>query len=354
MFQAIVASIAIASAPGPALVADIEALAHRHDVPAVAIALIDGGETSFVSTGVLDRETMEPVDEKSVFQIASISKVMTGIVANHLVEEGVLAIDKPIIDVFPEIQEEREGERLSDIEVRNLLHHTSGLPRDFPSVDREGNDPMLAPVKVSDAVADLARAELLFEPGTQYSYSNFGYGILGMLMTRVSGRSYGELLDEVVVDPLGLEDTGIARELTASSRAVRPYRKEDGRIPTSDWNTGVQTPASGNFSTASDLAKILAVQLADYRSGGSMVVTDDTFAVSKGRRYGYGLNVQEVERDGEALLIHYHSGDMDGFAGFYAFVPERNKGFVLLVSRGGEGKEALQGLLLQWMLEAPE
>ena len=85
-----------------------------------------------------------------------------------------------------------------------------------------------------------------------------------------------------------------------------------------------------------------------------MILTEDSRAVSETRQYGYGLNRQIVVREGREIALYYHSGDMDGFAAMYAFAPELNAGFVLLVTRGGEGKDALQGVLFQDLLGAPD
>jgi CubicO group peptidase (beta-lactamase class C family) len=217
---------------------------------------------------------------------------------------------------------------------------------------REGNDPMLVPMSEADLLKDLAIARMAGGPGERFEYSNLGYGLMGYVLERASGHSYRQLLQTRIVDRyrLGSTDTELATE--NAGRLVTPYRKEDPIARTEPWRTGKLVAASGLYSTVEDLARLMTVQLEAYTEDGDdgLITTANSKAVGDGRDYGYGMNVQLIEVGDRSVDLHFHSGDMDGYAAFYGFVPSMNSGFVLLVSRGGSGKTELQQYALRQIL----
>lgn len=340
------------------MTAAAKAIAAEHDVPAIVMGIVqDGDIAGFVTEGVLDRSTAEPVADNTVFQIASLSKIFTGTLARELVLNGGMDPAAPVTAYLPAELTREAGAKLDGVTVAHLIHHRSGLPRDTAVVAREGNDPMLVPLSEEGLLEDLRVAEMVGPPGAQYEYSNLGYGLLGYILERASGESYAALLDRLILSRYALHDTGSAVPEGAEERLATPYRKEDGAIPTQSWRTGKLVSASGLYSTARDLAKLMQAQIKIYRSSDpsqqNLLLTAVSEPVTAGRSYGYGMNVQTMSVDGENVDLYYHSGDMDGYAGFYGFVPSRNIGIVLLTSRGGEGKERLQRIAARHMLGLP-
>ena len=239
--------------------------------------------------------------------------------------------------------------KIKDVTVLNLLQHTSGLPRDSKVIIREGNEPMLTALSREDLVRDIELAPLKTSPGSVYEYSNLGYGLLGLVLEEASGKSYLQLIREFVTKPYNLKDTGTALNKNQLVRLATPYTKEDGYKPTSTWNTGMLTPASGLYSTITDLAKLMEVLIAGEQLS-HVDLNSNNFAISDARKYGYGMNEQKIKIDGKTFTLAYHSGDMDGFAATFLWVKENKNGLVILTNRGAAWKSEFQGLLIRQLI----
>ncbi|QYJ08266.1 serine hydrolase domain-containing protein [Qipengyuania flava] len=332
--------------------AGIEA-AIAHDVPAFVMAFVSSaGVEEFVSHGVVDRQSGEPVVPTTQFQIASLSKIQTGIIVRNLVLEGKLDLDRPILDYLPDTRDARISENLGSGTVGHLVAHRSGLPRDTSVITREGNDPLLEPLTSDKLLKDLAIAEMVGTPGETYEYSNLGYALLGYIAERVSGMSFDALHATYVTDQYGMSRTMVHLDEAGEKALATPYRKEDAFRATQPWNTGTLVAASGIFSTPADLSSLMVAQLNAYRNEDTpeLDLTDMAISVSEGRSYGFGLNRQEVTLNDVVTPLFYHSGDMDGYAGFYVFQPENDRGVVMLTTRGGEGADKLRSLAIDYVL----
>jgi len=179
-----------------------------------------------------------PVDEQTLFGLASVTKPMTAAAIMTLVESDVLALDEPVATYLPDFANATSSDdtfRLlrGEITVRQLLAHTSGLPEDLPRGTFSSREaPTLR--EITDA---MLRQPMWTAPGTELIYSNTGYGILGRLAEAVTGRDFWELTGENVFEPLELHDT-IARpgpELDGRIARVRDVYGE-GR-PTESYNS---------------------------------------------------------------------------------------------------------------------
>ncbi|MGE3798769.1 MAG: serine hydrolase domain-containing protein, partial [Thermomicrobiales bacterium] len=136
-----------------------------------------------------DARAGEPVGDRTLFALASVTKPVSASTVVSLVDEGSLDLDSRVVDVAPEFAAAAtgpfEGERAS-ITVRQLLSHTSGLPEDLPrGLFRRGEPPTLE--QLTDAMLILP---LEYQPGTQLVYSNAGFGILARIVENVSGEHF--------------------------------------------------------------------------------------------------------------------------------------------------------------------
>lgn len=163
--------------------------------------------------GITDRTTHGHDPDRFV-QLGSLSKVMTGTVMMRLRDQGVIDLDAPLQDYLAEVP------RGTGITLRHLAEHTSGLPRLPPGDTGPADDPYAG-------FSDVALNELLHDldgvavepPGTE-TYSNLGYAVLGRALTEVSGRTYQQLVDECVLEPLGLEAGAVTAHPPADRRLV--------------------------------------------------------------------------------------------------------------------------------------
>ncbi|MFP4064369.1 MAG: serine hydrolase domain-containing protein [Bacteroidales bacterium] len=152
------------------------------------------------SFGFADFRNNTPLNPETPFQIASISKTFTAAAVLLLQEKGRLNIDDPVKTYIPEFPYE-------DITVRMLLTHTSGLHNYMYLVERYWKQE--TPPDNEDMLELFVRHQsgLNFRPGTRFGYSNTGYAFLGLLIERVSGKSYADFLKEHIFDPLGMPNT---------------------------------------------------------------------------------------------------------------------------------------------------
>lgn len=318
---------------------EISAALEENTIPSLSAAVIKNGELIFRrGYGTIKRNSSIKADENTIYQIASLSKMLTGIIANKLVRAGLLELNKSIVVYLPSDLPEKTKEKLQGISVRNLLHHRSGLPRNSMVVERLDGDPMLGGYSEEDLLKDLSLIELAFLPNEAYAYSNLGYALLGYIMERLTNKTYEMLLKEYVSDEFGMPNTGVFISREQNEYLATPYRKEARAIETKPWETGKLTPASGLYSNIIDLSSMMAWQIRDYHqyydggAAGPLVLSE-----FKGARdaemefYGFGI----IEANTKRGKILGHMGDMDGYASYYLFFPQHKIGVVLLTSSGG-------------------
>ncbi len=220
---------------------------------------------SLDTVGFTDIAAQAPMRPDTLFWIASMTKPVTGTVVMMLVEEGRIGLDDPVEKHLPEFAGQTLGEPPGvppsrPITVRDTLRHTSGLP--FASPEEA---PTLDALPLADAARTYARLPLLFEPGTQYQYSNAGINTAARVLEVVSGLSYEEFLQTRLLDPLGMTDTMFVPTDAQARRLAKAYKPDATgadleETPISQLQYPLTDPrrqpmpAGGLFSTASDMA----------------------------------------------------------------------------------------------------
>jgi CubicO group peptidase (beta-lactamase class C family) len=170
------------------------ALARKHQVPGAQFAIYHGGSTVAHEIGELEFGTGLRVTRDAVFPIGSITKFFTATVAMILVADGDVDLDAPIRDYVPEMED--LGEMIS---LRQLLSHTSGL------AESSGLQEKSSPSLRHYLVEHVRGADLVQPPGTSFSYSNPGYIVAGRLIETVTGMSWAEAVESILLRPLGIE-----------------------------------------------------------------------------------------------------------------------------------------------------
>jgi len=228
--------------------------------PGLAVLVRKDGRTAFErGHGVLDLRTLAKIDPQTNFRLASCSKQFTAMSIMLLVHDGKLRYDDKLTDVFPDFPAYGKA-----ITIRNLLNHTSGLPDYEDLMDasekREGAPIWTSTHQIQDAeVLDLLEQERAgkFTPGTQWSYSNSGYVVLGLVVAKISGKPFREFLRERIFVPLKMSQT-IAYQKGQNEVTNRAYgHSKEGDT----WKETDQSPTSatlgdgGIYSSLTDLAK---------------------------------------------------------------------------------------------------
>lgn len=289
------------------------------------IATVQGrdGTVRTYTSGVGDLRTGAPVPRDSRVRIASNTKMFTATVVLQLVGEGRVRLDAPVERYLPGVVRGHgnDGRRIT---VRQLLQQTSGLP-DYDTIVEEEGGSLQAVAHQYYEPHDLLDAALgerrQFRPGTKWEYSNTNYVLLGMLAQRVTGRPFGEVVTERVIERAGLDDTYWPRQGEQRIRGSHPqgYWADAPGAPWEDitrmdpslgWAAGqlVSTTRDlGRFMQALLDGELLApAQLAAMRR----TVRAPGFDAEPGWRYGLGLASHRLSCGG---LAWGHGGDIQGF-----------------------------------------
>lgn len=221
---------------------------------------------SFDAVGYQDIESKTPMTKDTMFRIASLTKPVTCAAIMILADEGRLAVIDPVEKFLPEYK----GLKLNPcgtragynceavaparpINLEDLMTHTSGLPA---SAQEGGGS---HPETLADLVTLGAKRQLLFEPGTHWSYSNLGIDILGRIVEVVSKQSFDTFLEERIFKPLGMADTCFWIPKEKQARLATLYTYENGGLKHAQAGQNAQSkipsPAGGLISTASDMLR---------------------------------------------------------------------------------------------------
>jgi CubicO group peptidase (beta-lactamase class C family) len=224
-------------------------MSNRH-LPGLALAVIrDGVPVKVKGYGLADIELNVPVSPQTVFQSGSVGKQFTAMLVMLLVEQGKIKLDEPISSYFT-----NSSAAWQKITVRHLLTHTSGIA-DY-SEGPLGID--LQKGYTEDQLLEKARQMPLdFQPGEKWAYSNTGYMLLGILIHKVSGQFYGDLLKQYVFQPLSMETALIISEADIIPNRAAGYRHVKGEWKNQEWvSPATNTTADGSlYFTILDLIK---------------------------------------------------------------------------------------------------
>lgn len=222
-------------------------------VPGLAYGVVLGGELIHTrGLGTLRIGEEATPGASSVFRIASMTKSFTAATVLSLRDDGLLRLDDPIADHVPELAHVRLPTTDSPpITIRQLLTMTAGFPTDDPWGDRQQGLDLGAFSKLLAGGLSFAWA-----PGTRFEYSNTGYGILGRLITNVSGREYHDVVRERLLRPLGMDSTGYLEAEVPVDRKAHGYLWRDGHyLPEPIDGYGALASMGGIFTTVEDLSK---------------------------------------------------------------------------------------------------
>ena len=231
----------------------------KPDQPGFAVLIRYGGRNAYKrAEGVRDLRSKAKIDARTNFRLASFTKQFTAMAVMLLVHDGKLRYDQTLAELFPDFPAYGKS-----ITVRNLLNHTSGLPdyEDLMDAVEKRKGPLWSPEKQiqDDEVLKLLKQEEhgKFAPGTSWSYSNSGYVVLGIIIARVSGKSYGEFLQQRIFAPLKMNHTLVyQRGKNEVPNRAFGHTKTSGSLKETDQSSTSATLGDGAiYSNLEDLAK---------------------------------------------------------------------------------------------------
>ena len=333
-----------------------------------------------------DIEANRPMQKDTIFQIMSMTKPVTAIGIMMLAEEGKLALRDPVEQYLPEFRNQRvaanagpDSARLSTpdhpITIRDLLTHTAGIADPAPAAIHDY--PQLMNLPLAEVVRHLAAQPLLFQPGTQWSYSSPGIEILGRLIEVCSGQKYEDFIAARILRPLGMKDSFFFPPADKIARIAMVYVQKEGKLVPAPGTILAGDPAKhrqgavfpapgwGLYSTAEDLLHLYRMMLNNgvyedrrYLSPFSVHLMTEAHTVGIRpvgwmRGADYGLAWEVVTEPLGELAGHskgtYGHGGAFGTQGWID--PENQLISILMIQRADGGTDSLRDVFLN-MAEA--
>ncbi len=348
-----------------------------------AVTLVAHGNdvVEFDATGMADIEAGHPMQKDTIFQIMSMTKPVTAIGIMMLAEQGKLALRDPVEQYLPEFHDlrvattsgpdaARVGIPNHAITIRDLLTHTAGIQDSPPPAIPDYRQTMTIPL--DEVVRQLAKQTLLFQPGTQWSYSSAGIEILGRIIEVCSGEKYVDFITEHILRPLGMKDSFFYPPADKTARIAMVYAQKDGKLvrapatilggDPAKYRQGSVFPAPGwgLYSTADDLLHLYRMMLNDgvyqghrYLSPFSVHLMTESQTpgirpVGWMRGSEYGLAWEVVTDPLGELAGHtkgsYGHGGAFGTQGWID--PNNNLISIMLIQRSNGGAESMTNVFL--------
>ena len=302
-------------------------------IAGLSVAVVQDGQVLHShGYGLSDAEASTPVTAETLFNAASVGKIIAAAAVLRLVDEGRLDLSDDLAMLLPTFPNPEQGRRIT---LRQLLNHTSGLTDYFYGYTRwEEERTPLEPAFVLDFVRG---RPLDFEPGTDWRYTNTAFYLAGLIVERVTGRPWGETVIEEIARPLGLERVVLCDE-AGGARSVGYDVGEDGGFVRSveDTETGVRGDA-GLCATALDLARLPgALATSGLLSEAALDAMLGPTALTDGLTVDAGLGVMRGSLDGHPLWGHVGGNSSSNVAALVHY-PEAGMTVAVLVNtRFGE------------------
>jgi CubicO group peptidase (beta-lactamase class C family) len=334
-------------------------MADNH-VPGMVYGVVADGRLAYVhGLGVQDLASRRPVDSRTLFRIASMTKAFTALSILSLRDKGLLSLDDPAEKYVPEMRgwtyPTADSPRIT---IRDLLHHVAGFVTDDPWGDRQQVLPQDAFTRLLAAGVPFTRA-----PEMRHEYANLGYAILGRVIANVTHAPYRSYVETTLLTPLGMKDSGYDPYALPQARRAIGYRWEnDAWIEEPTMADGAFNAMGGLSVSAEDYARWLAFLVSAWPPRDDA----DTGPVRRGtvRQIAQGLNFQSVThrlgssgatacpgalaygmawrviQDCELGLTLNHGGGFPGYGSHVLLLPEFGVALFALANRTYAGPSA--------------
>ncbi len=311
-------------------------------IPGLSIAIVTDNKLRWQKGfGTADLENSLPAKAATVYRSASVAKPLTAVAVMQLVERGKLDLDAPIqkyVPTFPAKQ--------WPITTRQLLGHLSGI-RNYRGNE---NDSTRFYPSLTEALSIFKDDPLDFEPLTRYSYTTYGYTLIGTVIEGASGMSYIDYMRENVFKPANMSHTradSVFDIITNRARGYRPrvYAVFDGNLRNASLaDTSYKIPGGGLVSTVEDLANFaVAVQNGTLikKETFEQMSTPQTTKDGKQTRYGLGFYIDGI---GDKKGLVWHGGVQQGVTSVLFIVPKERSAIAILTNLEGGGRLGLEAL----------
>lgn len=316
------------------------------DLPGIAIGIVKDGEPYYAKGyGYASVKEGKRVTAATTFHTASISKVFTALAIMRLRDKNKLSLDQTLIETLPDLAYANNDTR--EITLRQVLNHTSGLP------DVQGYDWSSAKRDESALENYFGKTVLKTEtsPGTEIQYSNLGFDLLGLVVTKVSGESFEDYVEREILRPAGMGVSDFRYFRLDPGNTAQPYTKNllGGIVPQKVYPYNREhAPSSTLNASAGDMTRWMADFLRRLPKEASLI---EMTRPSTELADWIGLGFQRFDVQGKQGIGHF-GGDR-GFRSYLLMLPEEGIGIVVLGNCDYEEdfRQLIAGELLQQLLE---
>ncbi|WP_257666967.1 serine hydrolase domain-containing protein [Parapedobacter tibetensis] len=317
--------------------------AYQGDHPGASLLIIKEGTILLQrSYGYANCEHGERVTATTNFRLASLSKQFTATCILQLIDEGKLALNTTLPQVFPGFPTYGNS-----VTVRHLLTHTSGIPDYEDHVADTALNPQLKDKGVLDILMEQDRG--YFTPGTQFRYSNSAYALLALMVEKYGGQPFASYLQEHIFNPLAMVNT-LAHEEGKTTVAKRAYgysQNDDHWERKDQSSTSAVLGDGGIYSNVMDLFKWDQALYTDRFLPTHLI--EEAFAYNQlvngeAVKYGYGWHLKQNDK-GEQVV--YHTGSSTSFRNIFYRIPSRQFSIILLTNRNEPDEEDMLTLAEQ-------
>ena len=299
--------------------------------------------------GMANMEWDIPNQPNTKHRLGSITKQFTAMLILQLVAEGKLDLEEPITKYLPEYPK-ATGDIIT---THHLLTHTSGIPN-YTSFPKFMADESRNPYSPEDFVKKFDEKELDFTPGEKFSYSNSGYFLLGVLIEKLSGKSYEQMLHDKIFTPLDMKDSGYDNHVDILKNRATGYEKQgDNHINSRYLDMTIPYAAGSMYSTIEDLYKWdQALYTTTLLPKEYMTMYFKPYVLAFGKThyaYGWGVGYAKIGKSNDSIYTIGHSGGINGFNTNISRATSDKTLIVLLNNTGGapldEMTQAIRGIM---------
>jgi CubicO group peptidase (beta-lactamase class C family) len=295
----------------------------------LSIGLLRNGVTHIYNYGETAMGNEKMPNENNIFEIGSITKTFTSALLAYYVNEGKVKLNDPVTRYLPDSV--ATNKELQSVTLAMLSNHTSGLPQLPDNFENHSSNP-LDPYKdytKQDLFSYLKNCKLNSKPGETYVYSNLAVGLLGTILEGVSGKTFEEMVEDIICKPLGMQSTAQHLSPALKQRFVTVYN-EDGRA-TPAWNFSALAPCGALRSTVNDLLIYARANMikSDTKLSKAFELTHQV-TFSKDAKLGLGWHIIVVNN----IEYYFHNGGTYGCSSYLAFNAEKNIAIVILSNSG--------------------
>ena len=317
---------------------------------AVWSEVLPDGKVRTGAAGLRDVAAKASMQADTRVQVGSVAKVMLALGVLRLISEDRLTLDTPVQQVLPELALRNPWLASDPVRIRHLLAHTAGLDNVRLWQAFSGKPQPDTPLAEAFDGSGLLRVRT--RPGTRYAYSNMGYGVLGMVIERVTGQPYERYLDAQLLQPLGMADStfGFVTQMSTQTGAQRDPRLAMGHVEHGVAQAAVPQylrPAGQFTTTAADMARLAQFLLGDGKLKGAQFIDlalmgalsepAGTDAAQAGLETGHGLAL--AVRDRHNVVGACHPGTTAGFRAMLCIYPEQGSAFFVAFNTDAEGAD---------------